>query len=143
MEDLDEFGPQDRSALPDPRADVSDDFVYPPPVPAAQAHGVVPAIGLGEEETQLRAGTAGKRGHVRCLAQYIVDPCEERHRLVRRGSRGRPVVQDERAFVHLRHEASLEVPVGDPRQRNEGGRGDERDVRVAKRGAERPPVPER
>ena len=70
------------------------------------------------------------------MRQDYVDRLEHVHGLLERGPGRGPVVEDERPLIHDRHEAGLDMTVGNPRERDEAGADEDGDPGVRERPAE-------
>ena len=127
LQDLHELYPEAGESIVNLPAHGGDHLRAGSPGTILQPHGVVPAVRLGQKEAELRAGSPRERPHLGGAGEDGVHAREHAQGLVERRARGRPVVEDEGAFVHLRHEPRLDLPVGEPRDRQDRRAREQRD----------------
>ena len=104
-QDLHEFHAQARHRGGDRIPHAADDFRRRHVAICIQTHDHVAAILLRRKQAELRTRAPGGGGDLRRAAQQQLDFVDHAIRLVERGAAGRPVVQHERAFVHLRQKS--------------------------------------
>ena len=78
-----------------------------------QTHDHVAAILLRREQAELRTRAPRGGGDLRRASQQQLDLVDHAIGLVERGAAGRPVVEHERAFVHLRKKSGAGEAIGD------------------------------
>ena len=83
-----------------------------PPAVGVEADEVVAFVGFGQPATQLHAGAARIAGHLGGFADDLLDLTQQPVSVAQRGARLGLVVQNEAAFVHLGHEARLDLAPG-------------------------------
>jgi hypothetical protein len=124
LHELDELDLDPRHIGGHARADLIHHLIGGAAIRGLQSNEEVPLADLGDPTAQLQAGAARVRLHIRRGADDLFDLAQHAVRFGQRGPRRHPVVQDEPALVHLRHESRLQARVRPDAAEHQGGNGE-------------------
>jgi hypothetical protein len=103
-----------------------------------EAHQDVAAKGFGGEQSVFGPGAADIAVDLGQLTQDGLDAAEKLVGFSQRSSHGRPIIEDERPFVHLGHEARFQMMIEPPSGHNGQERQQDGDARKPQARAEQP-----